>query len=90
MGLTLFADYIDAIAVITIDETPTLGTLTVNSVAGTESGDTKITVNPAKENANNVYKYKVAAGAHGTEKPTLRQQPDRKSQWLSVMEHTKH
>lgn len=63
MGLTLFAEYIDAIAVITIDETPTLGTLTVNSVAGTASGDTKITVNPAKENANNVYKYKVAADA---------------------------
>lgn len=59
MGLTLFAEYIDAIAVITIDDTPTLGTLTVNSVAGTTSGDTKITVNPAKENANNVYKYKV-------------------------------
>lgn len=63
MGLTLFAEYIDAIAVITIDDTPTLGTLTVNSVAGTENGDTKITVNPAKENANNVYKYKVAAEA---------------------------
>lgn len=63
MGLTLFAEYIDAIAVITIDETPTLGTLTVNSVAGTASGDTKITVKPAKENANNVYKYKVAADA---------------------------
>lgn len=59
MGLTLFAEYIDAIAVITIDETPTLGTLTVNSVAGTASGDTKITVNPAKENTNNVYKYKA-------------------------------
>lgn len=63
MGLTLFAEYIDAIAVITIDETPTLGTLTVNSAAGTASGDTKITVNPAKENAGNVYKYKVAADA---------------------------
>lgn len=63
MGLTLFAEYIDAIAVITIDDTPTLGTLTVNSVAGTESGDTKITVNPAKENVNNVYKYKVATEA---------------------------
>ena len=63
MGLTLFAEYIDAIAVITIDETPTLGTLTVNSVAGTASGDTKITVNPAKENTGNVYKYKVAAEA---------------------------
>lgn len=61
MGLTLFAEYIDAIAVITIDETPTLGTLTVTSVAGTASGNTKITVNPTKENVNNVYKYKVGA-----------------------------
>lgn len=61
MGLTLFAEYIDAIAVITIDETPTLGTLTVTSAAGTTTGDTRITVNPAKENANNVYKYKVGA-----------------------------
>ena len=61
MGLTLFAEYIDAIAVITIDETPTLGTLTVTSAEGTATGDTKITVNPAKENSNNVYKYKVGA-----------------------------
>lgn len=59
MGLTLFAEYIDAIAVITIDETPTLGTLTVASTAGSTTGNTKITVNPAKENVNNVYKYKV-------------------------------
>lgn len=63
MGLTLFAEYIDAIAVITIDETPTLGTLTVTPAAGGTSGNTKITVNPAKENANNVYKYKVATEA---------------------------
>lgn len=63
MGLTLFAEYIDAIAVITIDETPTLGTLTVTSTARETSGNIKITVNPAKENANNVYKYKVATEA---------------------------
>ena len=61
MGLTLFAEYIDAIAVITIDETPTLGTLTVQSATGTNRGDTKLTVTPAKENVNNVYKYKVAS-----------------------------
>lgn len=63
MGLTLFAEYIDAIAVITIDETPALGTLVVTSAEGTATGDTKITVNPAKENSNNVYKYKVATDA---------------------------
>lgn len=63
MGLTLFAEYIDAIAVITIDETPTLGTLVVTSVEETATGNIKITVNPAKENSNNVYKYKVATDA---------------------------
>ena len=63
MGLTLFAEYIDAIAVITIDETPTLGALEVKPNGDAENGGTKFIVNPAKENANNVYKYKVAANA---------------------------
>ena len=61
MGLTLFAEYIDAIAVGTINTTQTLGTLTVNSAAGSKSGDTKVTVTPAKVSAGNVYKYKVAS-----------------------------
>lgn len=61
MGLTLFAEYIDAIAVGTINATQTLGALTVNSATGSKSGDTKVTVTPAKASAGNVYKYKVAA-----------------------------
>lgn len=61
MGLTLFAEYIDAIAVGTINATQTLGTLTVNSAAGSKSGDTKVTITPAKASAGNVYKYKVAS-----------------------------
>lgn len=61
MGLTLFAEYIDAVAVGTINATQTLGTLTVNSTAGSKSGDTKVTVTPAKASAGNVYKYKVAS-----------------------------
>lgn len=61
MGLTLFAEYIDAVAVGTIDTTQTLGTLTVNSAAGSESGNTKVTITPAKANAGNAYKYKVAS-----------------------------
>lgn len=61
MGLTLFAEYIDAVAVGAIDTTQTLGILTVNSTAGSESGDTKVTITPAKANAGNVYKYKVAS-----------------------------
>ena len=60
MGLTLFAEYIDAIAVGTINTTQTLGTLTVKSTAGSKSGDTKVTITPAKASAGNVYKYKVA------------------------------
>lgn len=59
MGMTLFAEYKDAIAVIDVDDTPTLGTLTVSSAAGTESGTTKLTVTPGKESTNNVYKYKT-------------------------------
>ena len=61
MGLTLFAEYIDAIAVGTINTAQTLGTLTVNSAAGSKSGDTKVTITPAKASAGNVYKYKVAS-----------------------------
>lgn len=59
MGMTLFAEYLDGIAVIDVDSTPTLGTLTVQSAAGTDPGDTKLTVTPAKETATNVYKYKT-------------------------------
>lgn len=54
MGLTLFSEYIDGIAVIDVDATPTLGTLSVSSAAGTNTGDTKLTVTPG-----NVYKYKT-------------------------------
>lgn len=61
MGLTLFAEYIDAVAVGTINATQTLGTLTVTSAAGSKSGDTKVTVTPTKASAGNVYKYKVAS-----------------------------
>lgn len=69
MGMTLFAEYIDAIAVIRFtgpSVTPpapeTLKALTVTSAAGTSSGTTKITVSPAKASGN-VYKYKVADAA---------------------------
>lgn len=63
MGVTLFAEYIDGIAVIDVDATPTLGTLTVQSAAGTDSGTTALTITPAKEKATNVYKYKLGASA---------------------------
>ena len=62
MGMKLWAEYLDGIAVATVGA-QTLGTLTVTSVAGTSSGNTKITVSPAKANAGNVYKYKVGSAA---------------------------
>lgn len=61
MGMVLFAEYLDGISVISFGGTETLGDLTVDSAAGTDSGTTKLTVTPAKGNEGNVYKYKVAS-----------------------------
>lgn len=64
MGMVLFAEYIDAIAVADIDTTPTLGTLNVQTAAGADSTHTTISsVTPAKEAEGNVYKYRVGTGA---------------------------
>lgn len=57
----------DALAWLKAQFTPsapggTLGTLTVTSAAGADSGDTSITITPAKA-AGNLYKYKVGAVA---------------------------
>lgn len=66
MGMVLWAEYLDAIAVISFGESgggnSILGTLTVTSTAGTSSGTTTITVSPAKD-ANSYYKYKVTDAA---------------------------
>lgn len=66
MGVRLFAEYLDAIAYISVgsSSTQTLGTLTVTSEEGSETGATKITVNPQLASINGVYKYKTnASGA---------------------------
>lgn len=64
MGMVLFAEYIDAIAVADIDTTPTLGTLTVITVTGGDATHTKISsVTPAKEKPGNVYKYKLGSSS---------------------------
>ena len=59
MGMKLFAEYLDGIAVVNITDDATLGTLTVTSAAGTGSGNTKVTVEPALETGH-LYKYKTA------------------------------
>ena len=65
MGLTLFAEYIDAVAVVTIArvDAGTLGALTVASAAGSKAGDTKITVSKASGAAGNALYFKSAATA---------------------------
>lgn len=63
MGLSLFAEYINGIAVITIVTGGSLGSLTVTSAAGTESGDTAITVTGAAGTAGNALRYQIGAAA---------------------------
>ena len=65
MGVRLFAEYLDAIAYIAVgsSDTQTLGALTVSSVAGNESGKTRLTVEPQLSSINNVLKYKIASAA---------------------------
>lgn len=65
MGVRLFCEYLDAVAYIAVgsSDTQTLGSLTLNSVAGSESGKTIITKDEMLLSNNNVWKYKVAASA---------------------------
>lgn len=63
MGVRLFAEYLDAIAHISVggSDTQTLGKLTVKSEAGSEAGKTKLTVEPQSASIRNIYKYKTNA-----------------------------
>lgn len=64
MGMKLWAEYLDGIAVADVDATPTLGALTVTTAAGSDSAHTKISsVSPAKQAAGNVYKYQLGSSA---------------------------
>lgn len=57
MGLTLFAEFLNAIAVITIGEAPALKTLTATTSAGATSGTVKIAV---QGNQTSNIKYRLA------------------------------
>lgn len=64
MGMKLWAEYLDGIAVADVDTTPTLGALTVTTAAGSDATHTKISsVSPTKEAAGNVYKYQLGSSA---------------------------
>lgn len=55
IGLYLFAEVIDGIAVIDVEASGSLGALTVSSAEGTESGATALTVTEEKINPANLY-----------------------------------
>lgn len=63
MGLRLFCEYQDAIAYIAVgsSDTQAIGTLTLTSVEGSESGKTAITVGEQLASINNTLKYKTGS-----------------------------
>ena len=65
MGLRLFCEYQDAIAYIAVgsSDTQALGSLTLTSVEGSESGKTAITVDEQLASINNTLKYKTGSSA---------------------------
>ena len=59
-GIQFLVEYADGVVYGKIDSTPTLGSITVSSSAGTASGDTAITVSGYTQPSDETYKYKVA------------------------------
>ena len=60
MGIKIFFEYVDAVAVITVDSAPELATITVTPAEGTAVGTTKATVSG---NTGTNLKYKLGAAA---------------------------
>lgn len=63
MGLTIFAEYLNAVAVITITDAPTLKTITVTPAEGSVEGTTRATISGTVGTEGNVLKYKLGAAA---------------------------
>lgn len=63
MGLTIFAEYLNAVAVVTISDAPELATITVTPAQGTTSGTITATITGDVGTEGNVLKYKLAAAA---------------------------
>ena len=60
MGLTIFAEYLNAVAVVTVNDAPELKSITVTPAEGSVEGTTKATVSG---NTTNNLKYKLAQEA---------------------------
>lgn len=63
MGLTIFAEYLNAVAVITITDAPKMKTITVTPAEGSVEGTTKATLSGTVGTEGNVLKYKLGAAA---------------------------
>lgn len=63
MGLTIFAEYLNAVAVITIADAPELKAITVTPAEGSVEGTTKATLSGTTGTEGNVLKYKLGAAA---------------------------
>lgn len=63
MGLTIFAEYLNAVAVITIADAPELKMITVTPAEGSVEGTTKATLSGTVGTEGNVLKYKLGAAA---------------------------
>lgn len=63
MGLTIFAEYLNAIAVITIDGASTLKAITVTPAEGSVTGTTKATLTNTVGTEGNVFKYQLGSAA---------------------------
>ena len=63
MGLTIFAEYLNAVAVITITDAPELKTITVTPADGSVEGTTKATLSGTVGTAGTVRTYQLGAAA---------------------------
>lgn len=63
MGLTIFAEYLNAVAVITIADAPELKAITVTPAEGSVEGTIKATLSGTVGTEGNVLKYKLGAAA---------------------------
>lgn len=63
MGIKIFFEYVDAVAVITVEDAPELGTITVTPAAGSVEGTTKATLSGTVGTKGNVLKYKLGTAA---------------------------
>ncbi|HIZ80711.1 MAG TPA: hypothetical protein H9722_01280 [Candidatus Mediterraneibacter pullistercoris] len=63
MGLTIFAEYLNAVAVVTISDAPDLASITVTPAQGTTDGTFTATLSGDAGTPGNVLKYKMGAAA---------------------------